>query len=163
MTTQTSVRSVGAEPNEQTLPFVPFVPFVAILPTNMQSQHRDERQIRILCDTVRQTAFELHKYLSSGHLEKVYENGLAHRLRKLGFTVESQKPLQVRDEDGTVLGDYFADLFVQGCLIVELKAARYIAPEHIAQTLGYLRAAGVRDAMIINFGAQRLQVRKLIL
>ena len=139
------------------------MPFVAILPNNMPAQPRDERQIRILCDTVRQTAFELHAYLSSGHLEKVYENGLAHRLRKLGITVECQKPLQVRDEDGTVLGDYFADLFVQGCLIVELKAVKSIAPEHIAQTLGYLRAARIRDAMVINFGAQRLQVRKLIL
>ena len=140
-----------------------FVPSVAIPPDYMQTQDRDERQIRILCDTVRQTAFELHAYLRSGHLEKVYENGLAHRLRKLGLTVECQKPLQVRDEDGTVLGDYFADLFVQGCLIVELKAVKAIAPEHIAQTLGYLRAARQRDAMIINFGAQRLQVRKLIL
>ena len=49
------------------------------------------------------------------------------------------------------------------CLIVELKAVKAIAPEHIAQALGYLRAARQRDAMIINFGAQRLQVRKLIL
>ena len=163
LTTQTPVRIVGAKINERTFPFVTFVPSVAIPPDNMQTQDRDERQIRILCDTVRQTAFELHAYLRSGHLEKVYENGLAHRLRKLGLTVECQKPLQVRDEDGTVLGDYFADLFVQGCLIVELKAVKAIAPEHIAQALGYLRAARQRDAMIINFGAQRLQVRKLIL
>ena len=129
----------------------------------MQTQHRDENQIRTLCNTVRQTAFELHAYLKSGHLEKVYENGLAHRLRKLGLTVECQKPLQVRDQDGAALGDYFADLFVQDCLIVELKAVKAIASEHIAQTLGYLRAARQRDAMIINFGAPKLQVKKLIL
>ncbi len=129
----------------------------------MQTQPRDERQIRLLCDTVRQTAFDLHTYLKSGHLEKVYENGLAHRLRKIGLKVEQQKPLQVRDEDGTVIGDYFADLFVQDCLIVELKATKTIAPEHIAQTLGYLRAARQRDALIINFGAARLQIKKLIL
>ena len=129
----------------------------------MQTKHRDENQIRTLCDTVRQTAFELHAYLKSGHLEKVYENGLAHRLRKLGLTVECQKPLQVRDQDGAALGDYFADLFIQDCLIVELKAVKAIASEHIAQTLGYLRAAHQRDAMIINFGAPKLQVKKLIL
>ena len=129
----------------------------------MQTQYRDEREIRVLCDTVRQTAFELHVYLRNGHLEKVYENGLAHRLRKLGLTVECQKPLQVRDEDGAVLGDYFADLFVQDCLIIELKVVKTIIPEHIAQTLGYLRASRQRDAMIINFGAQNLQVRKLVL
>ncbi len=129
----------------------------------MQTQPRDERQIRLLCDTVRQTAFELHTYLKNGHLEKVYENGLSHRLRKIGMKVEQQKPLQVRDEDGTVIGEYFADLFVQDCLIVELKATKTIAPEHIAQTLGYLRAARQRDALIINFGAARLQIKKLIL
>ena len=69
----------------------------------------------------------------------------------------------MRDEDGTLLGNFFADLFVENCLILELKAARTLAPEHIAQTLGYLRASGQRDAMLINFGAAKLQVKKLIL
>ncbi len=124
---------------------------------------RDEQRIRALCDKVRETAFELHTYLRNGHLEKVYENGLAHRLRKIGLTVERQKPLQVSDEDGTVLGDYFADLFVENFLVLELKAVRTLAPEHTAQTLGYLRASGQRDAMIINFGTTKLQVKKLIL
>ena len=124
---------------------------------------RDEQRIRALCDKVRETAFELHTYLRNGHLEKVYENGMAHRLRKIGLTVERQKPLQVSDEDGTVLGDYFADLFVENFLVLELKAVRTLAPEHTAQTLGYLRASGQRDAMIINFGTTKLQVKKLIL
>ena len=57
------------------------------------------------------------KYLRHGHLEKVYENGLAHRLRKVQLTVEQQYPLKVYDEDGTVLGEYFADLFVESKLI----------------------------------------------
>ena len=69
----------------------------------------------------------------------------------------------MRDEDGTLLGSFFADLFVENCLVLELKAARTLAPEHIAQTLGYLRASGHRDAMLINFGAAKLQVKKLIL
>lgn len=125
--------------------------------------NRNEQRIRALCDRVRQTAFELHTHLRNGHLEKVYENGMAHRLRKIGLSVEQQKPLQVRDEDGTLLGNFFADLFVENCLILELKAARALAPEHIAQALGYLRASGQRDAMLINFGAAKLQVKKLIL
>ena len=124
---------------------------------------RDEQRIRALCDRVRQTAFELHGYLRNGHLEKVYENGMAHRLKTIGLAVEQQKPLQVRDEDGTVLGDYFADLLVENCLILELKASTALAPEHIAQTLGYLRASGYRDAILINFGAAKLQIKKLIL
>ena len=125
--------------------------------------NRDERRIRELCDKVRQTAFELHKYLRNGHLEKVYENGLAHRLEKIGLSVEQQKQLQVHDEDGTLLGTFIADLYVENCLVLELKASRTLVREHVAQTLGYLRSSGHRDAMLINFGAARLQVRKLIL
>jgi GxxExxY protein len=102
-------------------------------------------------------------YLSSGHLEKVYENGLAHRLRKIGLAVEQQHPLQVRDEDGTILGDYYADLFVEGCLVVELKACKALAGEHIAQVLGYLRASGQRDGLLINFGAPVIEIKKYIL
>ena len=73
---------------------------------------------------VRETAFAIHKYHKHGHLEKVYENALAHRLRKLGLDVKQQFPLVVYDEDGTVIGEYAADLFVENQLIVELKAAK---------------------------------------
>jgi len=93
-----------------------------------------------LCDSIRETSFALHRYLRDGHLEKVYENGLAHRLRKLGLKVAQQHPLTVRDEDGPVLGEYLADLFVEDCLIVELKACKTLANEHIAQVLGYTPA-----------------------
>ena len=116
-----------------------------------------------LCDVVRQTAFELQTWLRHGHLEKVYENGLANRLRKKGLTVLQQHPLPVRDEDGSVLGDYLADLFVNGCLIVELKAVKALADEHTAQILGYLRASGVEHGLLINFGAPKLEVKKYIL
>ena len=56
---------------------------------------RDEQRIKDLCDRVRQTAFALHSYLRNGYLYKVYENGMAHRLRKVGLMVEQQKRLQV--------------------------------------------------------------------
>jgi GxxExxY protein len=123
---------------------------------------RNEGEIKRLCDQVRETAFALHAFLRHGHLEKVYENGLAHRLRKQGLKVEQQKPLQVYDEDGTVLGEYFADLFVQDFLIVELKACKALADEHIAQVLGYLRASNHKDALLINFGAPKFEIKKLI-
>ncbi len=124
---------------------------------------QDETAVRALCDQVREAAYALHKYLLHGHLEKVYENGLAHRLLKSGLIVEQQRPLSVCDEDGTVLGNYYADLFVNECLIVELKACERIANEHIAQVLGYLKAAKQRHALIINFGAPRFEIRKLAL
>src|SRR5437764_884789 len=91
-------------------------------------------EIMQLCDRIRETAFAIHKYHKHGHLEKVYENALAHRLRKLGLEVKQQFPLTVYDEDGTVIGEYAADLIVENRLIVELKAAKAIADEHIAQT-----------------------------
>ena len=114
-----------------------------------------------LTDTVRQTAFEVHRYFGPGHLEKVYENALANRLRKLGLDVKQQHPLTVRDEDGTVVGDYYADILVNDCLILELKAARDFADEHIAQILGYLRAARIEHGALLNFGAAKFQIRKL--
>lgn len=116
-----------------------------------------------LCDTIRTTGLALHRYLRHGHLERVYENGLAHRLRKKGIEVEQQHPLVVRDEDGTVLGDFYADLFVEGCVIVELKACRTLAPEHTAQVLGYLRASRIEHGLLVNFGSSRYQIRKFVL
>jgi GxxExxY protein len=115
-----------------------------------------------LCDLVRQTGFDLHRYLGPGHLEKVYENGLAHRLRKAGLNVEQQWYLKVHDEDGTVLGEYFADLFIDNRLFVEVKACRALVDEHIAQLLGYLRASRVEHGLLINFGAAKYQIKKYI-
>jgi len=124
---------------------------------------RDKDDIFELCDVIRETSFELHQYLRHGHLEKVYENGLANRLRKAQMKVEQQYALKVYDEDGTVLGEYFADLLVEGCLIVELKACKALAPEHTAQLLGYMRACQVEHGLLVNFGAPKFQIRKYAL
>lgn len=124
---------------------------------------KTEEEIFGLCDKIRETAFSLHCYLRHGHLEKVYENGLAHRLRKQGLEAIQQHPLNVLDEDGTVLGNFFADLFIQDCLIVELKACKTLADEHVAQLLGYLRACRIKHGLLINFGAPKLQVKKYVL
>jgi len=124
---------------------------------------RTQKEIFQLCDQVRETAFALHRYLRHGHLEKVYENGLAHRLRKAGVQVTQQHALQVLDEDGTPLGDYFADLLVEGELIVELKACKALADEHVAQLLGYLRGCRIEHGLLINFGSGKIEIRKYVL
>jgi GxxExxY protein len=116
-----------------------------------------------LCDVVRETSLALHRYLRHGHAEKVYQNGLLHRLRKQGFRAEIEVPLQVRDEDGTILGDFAADLLVDGRLLVEIKAIKELTDEHVAQILGYMRASGIEHALLINFGSAKLEVRKYIL
>ena len=121
------------------------------------------KTINDLCDIVRQTAYDIHVYHANGHLEKVYENALAHRLTKLDLDVKQQHPLKVHDEDGTVIGDYVADLFVDNRLIVELKAAKTLADEHVAQILGYLKASRIEHGLLINFGSYRFEIRKFVL
>jgi GxxExxY protein len=121
------------------------------------------KTVNDLCDIVRQTAYDIHVYLGTGHLEKVYENALAHRLQKAGIDAKQQHPLKVYDEDGTEIGDYFADLLVDNRIIVELKAAKTIADEHIAQMLGYLKASRIEHGLLVNFGSYRFQILKYIL
>lgn len=116
-----------------------------------------------LCDVVRETGYAIHRYHGPGHLEQVYEKALFHRLQKLGLDVKYQHPLAVYDEDGTVLGEYFADLVIENCLIVELKAARAIADEHVAQILGYLRASRIEHGLLVNFGAGKFSIQKFVM
>jgi GxxExxY protein len=119
-----------------------------------------DKEVNLLCDRVRQIAYDIHIYLGHGHLEKVYEMALAHRLRKANIAVEQQYPLNVYDEDGTLLGEYYADLLIEHILIVEIKAGRAFALEHEAQILGYLRSAKLEHGLLINFGSQKFEIRK---
>ena len=123
----------------------------------------DMEDIMQVCDVVRETGFAIHCYHKHGHLEKIYENALAHRLRKLGLDVKQQHPIRVYDEDGTLIGDYNADLFVDNRLIIELKAAKALADEPVAQILGYLRASRIEHGLLINFGASKFEIKKYAL
>ncbi len=116
-----------------------------------------------LCDQIREIAFSLHRHLRHGHLEKIYENGLHHRLSKAGIPVQQQHPVPVFDEDGTLLGDLFTDLLVEDQIIVELKATRSLTDDHVSQLLGYLRSANMEHGMLINFGSPRIEIRKFAL
>jgi len=120
-------------------------------------------EIMELCDIVRETSYAIHRYMRGGHLEKVYENALRNRLTKPGIGVRQQYPLSVVDEDGSLLGEFQADLFVDNRLIVELKACKASSDEHVAQLLGYLRASRVEHGLLINVGARALQIKKFIL
>jgi GxxExxY protein len=116
--------------------------------------------IKALCDQVRQTAYDIHVYHGHGHLEKVYENALAYRLAKAGLKVKQQHPINVFDEDGTLIGEYLADLLVEDILIIELKTAKTPAPEHEAQIIGYLKSARLEHGLLINFGSYKFEIRK---
>jgi GxxExxY protein len=116
-----------------------------------------------LCDVIRETSFEIHRYLRSGFTEKIYENALANRLHKKGVRVEQRQRMKVFDEDGTLLGLLTADLLVEKRIICEIKGCTALIDAHTAQLLGYLRAARIEHGLLINFGATRLEVKKYIL
>lgn len=141
--------------------FVIFVLSVVSLNfTNTIMNMKTDEEVKVLCDLVRQTSYEIHAYHGHGHLEKVYENALAHRLTKMGLAVKQQEPITVYDEDGTVIGEYYADLLVDGWLILELKAVKMLANEHIAQIMGYLKSARLKHGLLINFGSYRFEIKK---
>ncbi len=116
-----------------------------------------------LTDVIRETSFEIHKYLRSGFTEKIYENALAHRLRKQGIRVEQQQCVRVFDEDGTLLGLLRTDILVERILICEIKSVSALVDAHTAQLLGYLRATGMQHGLLINFGGPKLRIKKYIL
>jgi|SRR6185436_18146758 len=121
------------------------------------------QEIFKLCDVVRETGFAIHRFHRNGHVEKIYQNALLHRLRKHGLQVETEFPLTVYDEDGTILGDFRADLYVAKSLLVEIKATKALDDEDVAQLLGYLRAGRIEHGLLINFGGRKYEIRKYIL
>jgi len=104
--------------------------------------------------------YKVYNTLGYGFLEKVYENALVHELTRAGLAVQQQMPIRVY-YDGLLVGDYFADLVVAGKVIVELKAAEAVCPEHEAQLLNYLKATEMEIGLLLNFGPEPTFVRKI--
>ncbi len=98
--------------------------------------------------------------LGTGFVEKVYENALAHQMRKEGLTVLQQYPVRVAYDD-VIVGEFYADALVNDTVVVELKAASALTADHVAQALNYLRATGLPACLLINFGLPKLQIRRL--
>ena len=119
--------------------------------------------ILTLSDQVRQTSYEIHKYLRSGFTEKIYENALAQRLRKKGILAEQQQCVRVFDEDGTLLGLFRTDILIEKTLICEIKSCSSLVDAHTAQLLGYLRATRLKHGLLINFGGPKLEIKKYVL
>ena len=122
-----------------------------------------DQEMLQLVDQIRETAFAVHRFFGPGHFEKVYENALVNRLTKAGFELKQQVPICVEDEDGTVVGEYMADLVVGKELILELKACECLTQAHECQIMGYLRATKYRHGLLINFGSRKFEIKKFIL
>ena len=103
-------------------------------------------------------AFTVHNKLGPGFLEKVYENALRIELLKAGLTVKQQEPIRV-NYDGHIVGEYYADLWVEERVVVELKAALALVKEHEVQLVNYLTATGLDLGLLLNFGSS-VQVKR---
>lgn len=106
-------------------------------------------------------AMEVHRILGPGYLEAVYQAALAHELMQRGIPFEQFKRLPVTYK-GMLVGDYIADFVVDGKIILEIKAVSEFHPKHEAQAINYLTATKLRLAILLNFGADSLQYKRLV-
>ena len=104
-----------------------------------------------LTETIIGCAFQVHNTLGEGFLEKVYENALRIELAKRGLKVKQQGPITVY-HGGEVVGEFYADLWVEDRVIVELKAVRSLDKAHEVQLVNYLTATGIDTGLLLNFG-----------
>jgi GxxExxY protein len=122
--------------------------------------HTDEGGVNRLSECVIGCAFRVINTLGSGFLEKVYENALAHEVRKAGLAVAQQRGIIV-EYDGIAVGEYAVDLLVEGTILVELKAIKALDSAHTAQCLNYLKATGLQLCLLLNFGKSRLEIQRI--
>ncbi len=121
---------------------------------NENYQHSEVTQL------ILKAYYKVYNTLGYGFLEKVYENALCLEIRKMGLSCSAQQPIDVFYESEKV-GLYYADLVVENCVIVELKAATGLAPEHEAQLTNYLKATNIEVGLLLNFGVQPQHKRKV--
>jgi GxxExxY protein len=120
---------------------------------------RDTERLNELTRRIIGCAYAVSNELGAGFLEKVYENALAHEIRKMGLQAQQQQPIQVY-YDGVVVGDYVADLVVENAILVELKAVKAFDDVHFAQCINYLKATDMQICLLINFGQPRIEIKR---
>ena len=111
--------------------------------------------------TINGAVYEVNKVLGAGFLEKVYEKALLVELRQRGLKTESQTPITVRYKD-EVVGEYFADIVVEGQVILELKAVEQLQKIQEAQLLNYLKATEYKIGLLINFTHPKAEIKRFI-
>ncbi|HQU82626.1 MAG TPA: GxxExxY protein [Pyrinomonadaceae bacterium] len=104
--------------------------------------------------------YKVYNTLGYGFLERVYENALFLELQEMGLNAVKQAPIKVFYNDQEV-GEYFADLIVENCVIIELKAVENLLKVHEAQLLNYLKATEIEVGLLLNFGTTAEYRRKV--
>ena len=112
-----------------------------------------------LTESIIGCAMAVHRALGPGFLESVYQNALAHEMRKQGLGVACERRIQV-EYDGVVVGDFIADMLVDEVVVIENKAVQALNTAHEVQLVNYLTATGIEIGLLINFGASSLQVKR---
>ena len=120
----------------------------------MELLHKD------ITDKIIKAFYKVYNELGFGFLEKVYENALFLELKAMGLFCEKQKQIKVY-YNGQIVGEYFSDIIVNGCVIVELKAAESLCEEHELQLINYLKATEIEVGILLNFGKKPEFKRKL--
>jgi GxxExxY protein len=127
----------------------------------MDADERGCAPIDLLTEKVIGAAYKVANALGCGFLEKVYENALAHELRKSGFHVEQQKTIDVY-YDGVHVGYYISDLFVEHQLPVELKVAKALDEAHFSQALNFLKSSGFKVGLLLNFDTSKVGIKRVV-
>jgi GxxExxY protein len=104
--------------------------------------------------------FEVIKELGSGFLENVYKNALLIAIKQKGLNVSVEQSFEVIFRNHKV-GKYVADLIVENLIVIELKCCKALIPENQAQVINYLKASGLPIGLLVNFGNQKLEYKRL--
>jgi len=121
----------------------------------------DERRLNELTERIIGCAYEVSNRLGCGLLEKPYENAMRIEMELAGLSVQQQHPIPVLYR-GQVVGDYYADLLVEGQILIELKTVRACDDIHVAQCLNYLKATGLKVCLLINFGKPKIEIKRIV-
>jgi GxxExxY protein len=121
----------------------------------------DRESLNALLEAVVGAAYEVSNHLGAGFLEKLYERALVKELALRAIPATPQVPCGVIYK-GQPIGDYVADLVVDGHLLVELKCAQCLADEHLAQCINYLTTSGLRLALLINFQHSKVEWHRVV-
>lgn len=109
--------------------------------------------------TVIRCASKVRRHLAAGFLESIYQKALTIELQACGLQAEMEYPIQVYYRD-IVVGEFKVDILVERRIIVELKAVLNLHPIHAAQLVNYLTATHIDDGLLINFGGEKLEIKR---
>jgi len=128
----------------------------------LNKENKAEMDLNDITFRIRGAIFEVNKILGPGFLEKVYENALLLELQERGLKAEGQAPIKVQYKGSTV-GEYMADILVEGKVIIELKTVEKLENKHEAQLLNYLKATGIQAGLLVNMKDSRAQIKRMVL